>query len=361
MEVSQITEQRLYEEVKGGLQDALEVYSGNEAVRVALSERRNERLIERYSKLSKAERFFFDVVDRDIDWQNIDPQLHWVSSSLEGTIWDYARNIVSSMPENSVIGRQMRYYFVDANSGRWLGIVCLASALTLTSPRHQRLKWDAKTRFANLAKLLNIAVCVPIQPFGTLCGGKLLFVSSLSNEIRARYEEQYSDDLLAVETTSLYGKSSQYNRVKEFEYLGLTKGDGNIHVSGDLWNSICQYLAIHPEYDTAGNSSVKLRRINDVARAVGLSGTTSTHGHRRGYYWGVTAENSEELLQGKCPDEPRYFDRPLALLTDFWMQRWYKMRLPKKWDDIVSFDPSVYALDRNVLDENRGARQLWLI
>jgi len=357
IQVNPDLDRKLYGEIRDGLQMAL-----TDAVNVQeiLARRRQERLIERYNDLALWERDFFEVVDIPVDWGNIKPVLRWCETDRDRRIWDYVRNIVSSMPENSVIGRQMRYFFFDDNSGRLLGIVCLASALTLIAPRHQRLRWNTKTRFKNLNKILNIAVCVPIQPFGILCGGKLLFVSSLSNEIRWAYKEKYGDDLLAIETTSLYGKSSQYNRVSEFEYLGLTKGDGNIHISPKLWNKIQQYLFLHPEHDTAGKSSVKLRRINDVARAVGLSGTKSTHGQQRGYYWGITATNSEAILTDKTTDSPNFYDRPLADLIDFWYKRWYLMRLPKKQDEIENFDVNQYRLDNNVPREAWHPKQGYL-
>lgn len=362
MRVNQQVVDRLKDEVRAGLQEALERDASRKDMRTVLAARRQERLIENYHQLARVESDFMRLVTVPVDWHNLQPQMHWVETDHERCLWDYARNVVSSMPENRVIGRQMRYYFIDANTGRWLGIVCLASALTIISPRHQRLGWDGKTRYANLGKVLNIAVCVPIQPFGTLCGGKLLFVSSLSNEVRTRYLAEYGDELLAMETTSLYGKSSQYNRVKEFEYLGLTKGDGNVHVPDVLWGKINQLLFLLPEYDTAGASSVKLRRINDVSRAVGISGTASTHGHRRGYYWGVTASNSEDLLRGNSNgQEPDYYDRPLASLAAFWHKRWYMMRLPKKIDEAQAFDPSIYKLDNNVPEEHRDARQLTLL
>lgn len=358
MEIPEKYKARLGHEIKLELEQAIEQASD---IRAVLAKRRQTQLVKRYHKLSFAESRFFDVVDVGIDWNHISPQLQWCESGAERAIWDYARNVVSSMPENSVIGRQMRYYFIDENSGRWLGIGCLASALTLLTPRHQHLKWDSETRFKNLGKILNIAVCIPIQPFGLLCGGKLLFVSSLSNEVRVRYGDKYHDELLAVETTSLYGKSSQYNRVKEFKYLGLTKGTGNIHVSEELWEKMKQWLFLNPECDIVGSSSVKLRRIGVVARGVGLGKAGNEHKQRRGYYWGITATNSEEILRGNDDSEPQFFNRPLSELVDFWYNRWYLMRLPKKREEIENFDLEMYRLDNNVPNGPMRDRQLTLL
>ena len=267
------------------------------------------------------------------------------------------------MPENSVIGRQMRYFFFDGNSGRLLGIVCLVSALTGPSPRYQRLQWKQETKWRNLHQVMNIAVCVPIQPFGTLCGGKLLFTSALSNEVREEYRSRYGSHLLAVETTSLYGKSSQYNRVTEYEYLGLTKGTITMQISDTLWEKMQAYLFLHPEYDDSPDkgdrSNVKARRIMRLAVVLGIDLDRSAS-HQRGYYWGVTASNSEAILTDKTTDPPNFYDRPLANLIDFWYKRWYLMRLPKKRDEIENFDVNQYRLDNNVPREAWYPRQEYL-
>lgn len=347
---SQEYTERLKSEVKQELSVALTSIPDPKAT---LAARRLERISKKYNDLAMIEPEFLRIVNLPIDWDNIKPEMHTVTTTQERKLWNYARNIVSSMPENSVIGRQIRHYWIDANSGRWLGITCLASALTLLTPRHNHIKWSPKVRFRNLVKILNVAVCVPIQPFGTLCGGKLLFVASLSNEVRQEYRQKYGDDLLAVETTSLYGKSSQYNRVKEFKYLGLTGGSGNIHISDDLWNKIKQLLCVYPEHDSSGSSSVKMRKIRAAVGFLGLGQNGTQHNHRRGYYWGTTTGNAEDILAERTKDAPQFHDRPLQKLVDAWHKRWYLMRLPKKRDAVESFDLSQYELNNNVLPEMR--------
>lgn len=349
MQIDPKFENKLREEIRVGLQGAL-ANAGD--IRATLADRRQERLIERYSELALLERDFFDVVQVPVDWGNIKPMISWCDDKKLRGIWDYARNIVSSMPENSVIGRQMRYLFTDANSGRLLGIVCLASALTGPSPRHQRLQWEQEIKWKNLHQVMNIAVCVPVQPFGILCGGKLLFVSALSNEVRDEYRNRYGSYLLVVETTSLYGKSSQYNRVKEYEYLGLTKGTATMQISDALWEKIQAYLFLHPEHDDSpskeSKSNVKARRIARAASALGID-LNNTVSQQRGYYWGVTATNSEAILTNTTTDPPDFYDRPLDNLVDSWYKRWYLMRLPKKRDEVESFDIEQYRLDNNIV------------
>lgn len=346
-------DEHLREQIRCGLQLAA-TKAKAETIRELLTERREERIVRRYATLAENEHLFLAAVTPPIDWDNIEPELHWTTKGDERKIWDYARNIVSSAPDSGFYGRRMYYHFIDRNSGRWLGIVCVASALGHSGPRDSRLGWDVQTKYNHLANVLNIQTCVPIQPFGMLCGGKLLFISSLSNEVRVAYKEKYGSNLLAVETTSLYGKASQYNRIKEFEYLGLTKGFGCSHISDDLWSLMRQYLVLHPEYDAAGVAKMKMRLIDHVTRAVGLPGYGSNHGQGRGYYWGVTATNSEDLLCGEQVGiPPDYYDRPLAELTAAWKERWYKMRLGKKRNEALSFDPSIYRLENNVPSDLR--------
>jgi len=359
MKINPSVEARLKQEVRKGLLEAFNKPTTSEMVRATLSERRQERLAERYSELAKSEGDFMDVVNVEIDWHNISPVLKWVETDGERRIWNYGRNLVSSAPDEKHVGRALDYYFMDELSGRWLGLVRLSSALSVVSPRYARFRWKPAERFPRLCHIANISVCISIQPFGLLCGGKLLFVSSISNEVVAKWKTKYGDDLLAVETTSLYGKSSQYNRVKEFEYLGLTGGGGTLQISPQLYGLIEQLCALHPEWGKIGGpraSSSKMKRVVRTRQYLGIQ-NVEVRGHRRGYYWGVTSKNSEAILRGEDNMRPQYYDKPLQDLIDFWHKRWYEMRLPKKWEEIQSFDSSVYLLDNSVPAEHRQPRQ----
>ena len=101
-------EQQLAQEIKDGLTEALEKPVDRDAIKQTLMERRQEKLVERYHLLSRAERAFMEVVDVPVDWGNIQPELRWVTTDEERAIWDYARNIVSSMPEQSYVGRRLK-------------------------------------------------------------------------------------------------------------------------------------------------------------------------------------------------------------------------------------------------------------
>ena len=301
-----------------------------------------------------------EAISQPIEWPKIQPRFKLVEDDREAAIWDYARNVVSSFPDNAYPGRSMRYYCVDQVSGRWLGIVLLSSPLLLVKPRRLHIGWDNEQRTELLQRIANIAVCIPIQPFGMLLGGKLLALSTVTDEVLSWFETRYGEEVWAIETTSLFGKSSQYNRLKEFKYLGLTKGYGVSHVPDELWVKINAYHAHKGDLGT-GKLAQRYILLNQVAAALGIKlRRGGDHGQRRGYYWAATTPNACQLFKGE-ESTPHYYDRPLKVMTDFWLERWYSMRLPKKIDEANAFDVSSYELDRQIpIEQQPAQRQAWL-
>ena len=84
-----------------------------------------------------------------------------------------------------------------------------------------------------------------LPPYNYLLGGKLISYLLASKEVRQIYERKYKDKLTLIDkrkshqlagifTTSLYGRSSQYNRLKYdgrllYNKIGETKGFGTLH------------------------------------------------------------------------------------------------------------------------------------
>ena len=92
-----------------------------------------------------------------------------------------------------------------------------------------------------------------LPPYNHLLGGKLISYILASNEVRQIYSKKYgraktiickrkANLLAAIFTTSLYGKSSQYNRLKYKNSLlyipiGSTKGFGTLHLTQETFSS----------------------------------------------------------------------------------------------------------------------------
>ena len=350
-----VIKERLEKIIVEGLNRAIELNEQDaHEIRETLHTRRDEAIANNMSILVRGERSFMNMLrTSSIDWYNIKPALVPVENDTELFMWQYARNVVSSMPANNMVGRQLRFYLVDEYSGRWLGITCLSSAMNVIAPRRAHVEWDVETKFKRLQYVGNISVCVPIQPFGSLIGGKLMMMTYAANELREYWERAYGDTMLAVETTSLYGKSSQYNRVKEFKYLGLTGGMGVAHIPAEIWSAINQYLQFHPELNKSG-SAHRWRVLPALARKFNIDvKRMNYHNQRRGFYWCETASNSLELLRDAESDvsTAEFYDRPLKQIVAFWKHRWYYPRLEKRFSMTEEWDDERYTLRSNMSDE----------
>jgi hypothetical protein len=83
---------------------------------------------------------------------------------------------------------------------------------------------------------MNLSTCVGLQPFAfNYNGGKLLVKLAFSKEVMDKFYEKYNEQLLGIITTGLYGKSIQYDRLKELKFIGYTSGNS-------VYKSL-QYLA----------------------------------------------------------------------------------------------------------------------
>ena len=86
--------------------------------------------------------------------------------------------------------------------------------------------------------------------------------------------------MLGVTTTSVYGKSSQYNRI--WEHLGYTQGHGHEHITDE------QYLMMTEFLKSKGEMPSRRGRMDTISQYRKVSGdkTYSTfHGRQRGIYY----------------------------------------------------------------------------
>jgi hypothetical protein len=114
--------------------------------------------------------------------------------------------------------------------------------------------WDNKARTRNLVYAMDAYVLGALPPYNHILGGKLISYLMASNEVRRIYERKYrgkvtniskrkANRLACIFTTSLYGKSSQYNRVKfndDLVYIpiGQTKGYGTLHLTDETFEAM---------------------------------------------------------------------------------------------------------------------------
>ena len=279
---------------------------------------------EYYSQLIWNSEHFSDV-------EQIAVQLIVVENDDQRDLFDYIRHTVSSMPQCQVPGRVLSILVYDQHWKRYLGIIQLTTDLLksefkddymhLDPNKRGRLKQHIRDHSANLS------ICVPLQPFGfNFCGGKLLAMLAFSTELHQLYEKRYGKSLALITTTSIHGKSVQYDRLKQLKFIGYTKGFGTSHIPTSFISKAREYLQVnHPETLLRKQSNWQLLKI--LGQKLNIDGTQLFyHGEQRGIYCGWTGTQANEfLLKRRMTFTPDKLQSVQDIGT-FWKQRWARQR-----------------------------------
>ncbi|RMD73060.1 MAG: DUF4338 domain-containing protein, partial [Chloroflexi bacterium] len=134
--------------------------------------------------------------------------------------------------------------------------------------------------------------------------------------------------LVALTTTSAFGRSSIYNRLRYqhlsiAESIGFTEGYGSFHLL-ELYPLFRAFLE-EQGISTRGGFGVGPRRTwQTMVRALerlGLSASLLQHGVKREVFLFRLIDNLEDYLEGRTT-EPQYRDLPFATLVAWWRSRW---------------------------------------
>ena len=246
--------------------------------------------------------------------------------------WKSVEEHVSSFPFRRSPGRNNYFLVKNDFDGNNLGIIDVAADFLALGPRDRYIGWDKNDRVLRNRNIANISVCVPTRHFGyNMCGGKLLTLLAASDVVGNHWKEKYNDDLAGLTVTSLYGRGVQYNRLKHFNYLGLTQGQGTVQISEDLYQ-LMRLVVEEEEGEIPGGqfTSGKNSRINIIRKACDHLGIDAkrltTHGNRRGIYWCDRGENTSEFLKG-IDTELKVKDLSVDTLVNHWKERWANKRV----------------------------------
>jgi hypothetical protein len=272
-----------------------------------------------------------------------------------------------SSPYSEYVGRRIKLIIRDAAlpNKPVIGIAALGSPIIHIPERDNFIGWDKNTRTNNLIYAMDAYVIGALPPYNYLLGGKLISYILASKEIRKIYKKKYNSvetlinkrkvsDLVCLFTTSLYGHSSQYNRMKYkdlllYKPIGETKGYGTLHLTENTINLMKQLLnekkmIIGNEF---GNGpSWRMRLIRAVGDLLDFdSDLLLKHSFKRKIYFVPLAENSIEILRGENK-KPKYCDWSMNDLVEFWKERWLCNR--KKNLNIVKqvtkFNPELFKI-----------------
>lgn len=182
------------------------------------------------------------------------------SGSFEEILFRWWNIVWWSIPYQRAYGRQMRFLLWDSKHNAPFGLICLQSPVLKMSVRDNSLGIPKEELDIWVNMSMNAQRVGALPPYNELLGGKMVALAMVSNEVREAYREKYkeyisiikgrklSSDLLFITTSSAFGKSSLYNRLKYngevvAESLGYTQGSGSFHIPEGLYEEILNYFA----------------------------------------------------------------------------------------------------------------------
>lgn len=250
------------------------------------------RLMGFYENLETIQDYFLErkkekVVDLDHDKYtklmfndySIEPKdMKFEIEIIEGKLFNPATQIITSLPLESQIGRQIMIGVKETNSNKYVGFIRLASPVLSIKPRNDLFEGFKITANEVNKYMINGAIIVPVQPFGyNYLGGKLLALICCSHDARQMLKDKYGDriDTVFMETTSLYGDLkgvSQYDGLKPFmKYGSMTESDLFLFPNDDVFmeiRNVLRPLYGKPEWGGSmvdpGPSGPKMREFNKM-------------------------------------------------------------------------------------------------
>jgi len=269
----------------------------------------------------------------ELNPDNIIPEMILVDSTHK--LWHEWRSIeehVASFLFKRSPGRNCYFLVKNKYDGKNLGVIDVGADFLGLGPRDKHIGWNSEQKKTMNRNIANISICVPTRHFGyNMAGGKLLSLLAISNEVADVWKNRYKDVLTGITVTSLYGRGTQYNRLKYFKYLGRTQGQGSNQITDDTYRKIRKAVEdnegeIPSGRFTKGKNS-KMAIVRRGCKYLGIDATQlTTHGLQRGIYW-VDRGNTTEFLTEQTDTFISYDGLDREVLTEHWRRRWADKRV----------------------------------
>lgn len=285
--------------------------------------------------------------------EKIEPELILVKPRTENEMLFRYAALHWSIPISSGYGRRMRFLLMDKNNGKLIGIFALGDPVFGMKARDMWIGWDREKRREKLYHVMDAYVLGAVPPYSYLLGGKLVALSTLSNEVRKHFRKRYEENtplisgkhkpplLAMITTTSALGKSSIYNRIKVngttyWQNIGFTKGSGEFHFSNGIYKDLRAFVVHHcsptMRHKNWGNGFRNKREI--VIRCLGILGLPrafASHGIQREVFAAPLGKKAREYLRGESK-QVQFYDWPLAVLFEKFRNRWLLPRAARMPD-----------------------------
>ena len=271
--------------------------------------------------------------------ERVEPALVEVTTEQHHNLFRVAR-LLWSIPFSKGYGRRLRFLIMDRANDKLIGLLALQSP-PLSFPARDRLfRYPPGRKTEMVNQTMDIQTLGAVPPYDRLLGGKLVALVAASNEIRQIYWHKYCGrateieqrilppHLVALTTTSAFGRSSLYNRLSYdgtiiAESLGYTEGYGTFHLMG-VYPLFREFLENQGISTRGGFGTGPRRKWQTIVRALerlGLSSDLLRHGVKREVFLFRLVDNLEAYMEGRDA-EPVYRNLPLSALVAWWRERW---------------------------------------
>lgn len=281
---------------------------------------------------------------RQVQPERIEPELVEVRpDTLESRLFRFA-SLLWSVPVSQGFGRRLRFLVRDRHNGKLMGLFALGDPVFNLTARDSWIGWTSTDRTTKLVHVMDAYVVGAVPPYSQLIGGKLVAALMTSNEVARVYNRKYLGleaviskkenraRLVLLTTTSALGRSSIYNRLNipdgpRFHRIGITKGFGHFHLSGELFEKMRAYLQAQRHPYASGHRfgmgpNWKIRVARAALEDVGLDGNgILKHGIEREVYAVPLAQNWKPILLGEHRNV-RSSTLPAAQIAEYCLSRW---------------------------------------
>ena len=299
-------------------------------------------------------------------FSEIDPIIEVCETKKQKDLFRIFRYYWSS-PYSDYVGRRIKLIIRDnaLPNKPIIGIAALGSPIIHIPDRDQFIGWDKKTRTKNLIYTMDAYVVGALPPYNYLLGGKLISLLLASKEVRKIYSDKYkgkttiingreASSLVGIFTTSLYGKSSQYNRLTYqnnllYQPIGETKGYGTLHLSKETIQEMVKLLKskkIYINHRFGDGPSWVMRVISKAGELVGFDqDILLRHSFKRHIYFLPLAKKYHEFLNDKTKT-PIYYNYSKKELVAYWKERWLKNRKQRTdiINTVINFNPDDFFI-----------------
>lgn len=274
------------------------------------------------------------------------------TKEFPNSLWTTIRVHASSMEMSEGPGRGLRGFvgFTNENGFRLLGFCSLHSDSHTLGPRDTHIGWTTSQRAAKREHLVNLNVCMSVQPFGfNRLGGK--FISLIQTEFIKFWEKKYDTRVVAVLTTSLHGQGSMYDGMKKFwTPLGVSSGTMLMTPERDEWAFWREWFSVNypDQYEAIqSRTSPKQGVLSAIYKILDIDAKDYSHSHKRGVYVLPLYHNWREFLCGEIKEgelEPKLLD-----WKEWWQlasrKRFEKLKETNKVQKDILFTEKINELD----------------